>query len=79
MEDVGIFYGKLVNVVVIWYIFPVLVCFTEKNLATLSVVKTRQPRFLMYIVTSAQPKGLEVLSQLTFQYIYKNFLTEFPT
>jgi hypothetical protein len=28
MEDVGIFY-------VIWYIFHVLVCCTEKNLATL--------------------------------------------
>jgi hypothetical protein len=30
----GIFYGRLVHFVVIWYIFPVLVCCTEKNLAT---------------------------------------------
>jgi hypothetical protein len=51
MEDVGIFYGHLVYVfygqigkfnghlvqfVVIWYIFPILVCCTKKNLATLS-------------------------------------------
>jgi hypothetical protein len=31
----GIFYGILVPFVVIWYIFPVLLCCTEKNLATL--------------------------------------------
>jgi hypothetical protein len=30
-----IFCGRLVHFVVIWYIFPVLVCCTEKNLATL--------------------------------------------
>jgi hypothetical protein len=51
MEDVGIFYGHLVYVfygqigkfnghlvqfVVIWYIFPILVCCTKKNLATLT-------------------------------------------
>jgi hypothetical protein len=46
MEDVGILwsiswpngisYGHLVHFVVIWYIFPVLVCCTEINLATLS-------------------------------------------
>jgi hypothetical protein len=48
MEDVGkfmdiwsilqpfvIFYGHLVYFVVSWYIFPVLVCCTKKNLATL--------------------------------------------
>jgi hypothetical protein len=28
------FYGRLVHLGVIWYIFPVLVCCTEKNLAT---------------------------------------------
>jgi hypothetical protein len=31
----GTFYGPLVYFVVIWYIFPVLVCCTKKNLATL--------------------------------------------
>jgi uncharacterized metal-binding protein len=30
-----IFYGHLVHFVVNWYIFPVSVCCTEKNLATL--------------------------------------------
>jgi hypothetical protein len=48
MEDVGIFYGQLVFLrpicifcghlvyfMVIWYIFPVLVWCTKKNLATL--------------------------------------------
>jgi hypothetical protein len=35
LRSFGIFYGHLVNVAVIWYIFPVLVCFTYKNLATL--------------------------------------------
>jgi hypothetical protein len=32
----GIFYSLLVHLVAIWYIFPVLVCCTEKNLATLN-------------------------------------------
>jgi hypothetical protein len=32
----GIFYGHLVHFVVIWYIFPVLVCCTEENMATLT-------------------------------------------
>jgi hypothetical protein len=31
----GIFCGNLVYFMVIWYIFPVLVCCTKKNLATL--------------------------------------------
>jgi hypothetical protein len=42
MEDVGIFCGQLVNFpaflvnfVVVWYIFSLLVCYGEKNLATL--------------------------------------------
>jgi hypothetical protein len=35
MEDVGIFYYHLVYFIVIWYIFPVLVCCAKKNLATL--------------------------------------------
>jgi hypothetical protein len=30
----GIFYGHLVHFVVTWYIFSILVCCTEKNLAT---------------------------------------------
>jgi hypothetical protein len=30
------FYRNLVYFMVIWYIFPVLVCFTKKNLATLN-------------------------------------------
>jgi hypothetical protein len=41
MEDVGIFYGHLAYFVAIWYIFPVLVCCTKKNLATL--VETDAP------------------------------------
>jgi hypothetical protein len=31
----GIFYDPLVQFVFVWYIFPVLVSFTNKNLATL--------------------------------------------
>jgi hypothetical protein len=31
----GLFYGHFVHFVAIWYIFPVLVSFTKKNLATL--------------------------------------------
>jgi hypothetical protein len=32
----GIFYGHLVHFVIIWYIIPILVCCTDKNLATLN-------------------------------------------
>jgi hypothetical protein len=35
LETFGIFYDHLVHFVFIWYIFPVLVSFTKKNLATL--------------------------------------------
>jgi hypothetical protein len=35
LRPFGIFNGRLVYFVVIWYIFPVLVFCTEKNLATL--------------------------------------------
>jgi hypothetical protein len=35
LQTFGIFYGHLVHFAVIWYFFPVLVCCTEKNLATL--------------------------------------------
>jgi hypothetical protein len=31
----GMFLGHLVYFMIFWYIFPVLVCFTKKNLATL--------------------------------------------
>jgi hypothetical protein len=36
LRPIDIFYGHLVYFVVIWYIFPMLVCCTKKNLATLS-------------------------------------------
>jgi hypothetical protein len=38
MGDIGTFYGHLVYFMVIWYIFPVLVCCAIKNLATLLLV-----------------------------------------
>jgi hypothetical protein len=38
----GLFYGYLVYVIVIWYIFPVLVCCTGKNLATLASSTTSE-------------------------------------
>jgi hypothetical protein len=61
MKNVGLFYshwnillqsGHLVSFVVIWYIFLVLVCFTEKNLATLHPLQqfaeiNKQPRRLI--------------------------------
>jgi uncharacterized membrane protein (DUF485 family) len=34
LEKMDIFYGHLVHFVLIWYIFPVLVSWTKKNLAT---------------------------------------------
>jgi hypothetical protein len=34
MENVGIFYGHLVKFVVIWFIFPVLVCFWYAHAVT---------------------------------------------
>jgi hypothetical protein len=40
MEDVGRFYGHLIYFVALWYIFPVLVCCTKKNLATLQTTRT---------------------------------------
>jgi hypothetical protein len=33
----GIFFGRLLHFVVIWHIFPVLVCCAKKNLATLAL------------------------------------------
>jgi hypothetical protein len=35
LQPLGIFYGHLVYVLVIWYIFLVLVFYSQKNLATL--------------------------------------------
>jgi hypothetical protein len=36
LMPIGKFYGNFIHIVVIWYIFPVLKCYTKKNLATLS-------------------------------------------
>jgi hypothetical protein len=47
LRPFGVFYGHLVYFVVIWYVhiyFPILVCYTDKNLATLS----RSPAQLQY-------------------------------
>jgi hypothetical protein len=35
LQPFGIFYGRLVYFLELWYIFPVLVCYSRKNLATL--------------------------------------------
>jgi hypothetical protein len=35
LQPFVIFYDHLVYFLVIWYVFPVLVCFNKKNLATL--------------------------------------------
>jgi hypothetical protein len=35
LQPFGVFCGNLVYLMAIWYIFPVLVCCTKKNLATL--------------------------------------------
>jgi hypothetical protein len=61
MEDVGIFYVHLINFPAIWYIyppfgtfFPVLVCCTKKNLATLEQGVSKQtPSLFTYFVTIA--------------------------
>jgi hypothetical protein len=36
LQTFAIFYDHLVHFVIIWYIFPILVSCTKKNLATLS-------------------------------------------
>jgi hypothetical protein len=43
LRPLEIFYGHLVYFVVIWYIFPVLVFCTKKNLATLIPLKYKNP------------------------------------
>jgi hypothetical protein len=49
MENIDTFYGHLEYFVVIWYIFPVLVCLSKKHLATL--VKTLGPKLqIKYMV-----------------------------
>jgi hypothetical protein len=40
----GIFYDHLVHFVLIWYIFPVLVSCTKKNLATMLEATKGDPR-----------------------------------
>jgi hypothetical protein len=65
MENVGIFYVHLVyftairNIlfpfVVIWYILPVLVCCTKKNLATLFRTVSRVSRVLAEIEPHSEP------------------------
>jgi hypothetical protein len=48
-----IFYGLLVKFMVIWYIFPVLVSCTKKNLATLvQIVGVPRPVFPMSVTFS---------------------------
>jgi hypothetical protein len=46
LRSIGIFYDHLVwYVVVVWYIFPVLVCCTKKNLATLAGSRCGEKKF----------------------------------
>jgi hypothetical protein len=47
MEDVGLFYGNLVYFTAIWYIFPVLECCANKNLATLNLLPFKSVSFLL--------------------------------
>jgi hypothetical protein len=51
LQTFGIFYDHLVQFVFIWYIFPVLVSDTMKNLATLTATKKRS---LLSSATSLQ-------------------------
>jgi hypothetical protein len=50
----GIFCGKLVYFMVIWYIFPVLVCCTKTNMATLlwDVSLAREKKRLKYFLVT---------------------------
>jgi hypothetical protein len=50
----GKFYGHLISLVVIWYILPVLVCCTKKNLATLLCVQAAHPQALSPFFSAAQ-------------------------
>jgi hypothetical protein len=43
LRTFGIFYGQLVHFVFIWYIFPVLVSWNNKNLATLPAMAAANP------------------------------------
>jgi hypothetical protein len=47
----GIFYAQLVHFVLIWYIFPVLVSCTLKNLATLAKSENKWPCFYCFLFT----------------------------
>jgi hypothetical protein len=63
VEGVGAFYGHLVYFMVIWCIFPVLVCCAEKNLATLV-----HSGFLRPIISfSYLPRKHEALDELVYQ------------
>jgi hypothetical protein len=42
LRTFGIFYDYLVHFVLIWYIFPVLVSWAKKNLATLADSRLRE-------------------------------------
>jgi hypothetical protein len=56
MDDVGIFFGPLVYVMVIWYIFSVLVCCTEENLATLvEASPSKVAAFVHFLLTELWP------------------------
>jgi hypothetical protein len=50
LRSVGILYGHLVCFLVIWYIFQVLVSFTEKNLAIWHATKMFHVSYFMYTV-----------------------------
>jgi hypothetical protein len=64
MEDVGIFYVHLVYFSVIWYIlflygkmFPILVCCSNKNLATLPLTKLQKKKWAAEIFRVCRAKA----------------------
>jgi hypothetical protein len=67
----GTFYGHLVHFVVIWYIFPVLVCCPVQNLATLLPTAFLSIYRVINIdlkLDREEPKNLFVIYSLLLQY-----------
>jgi hypothetical protein len=62
MKEVGKFHGHLAYFTAIWYIFPVLVCCAEKNLATLVRGQMKRMGTLLFQI---EPFG--IIKRLKFE------------
>jgi hypothetical protein len=67
LRTFGTFYDHLVHFVFVWYIFPVLVSWTNKNLATLAMIRDGRNKLRIQNVNSKQIAN----SKCTFQHAKK--------